>query len=170
MYTDGCGNDRRFGFSVALWPNWGNEYSPNGFIKDSTTSKTSPYITWSELEDCVDFGASVIYHNVDERVYDKTNPDEVMKGFREDFDKVLQKLGRRMKVMGLPDGNSAYVTAADRSPLVEFYRSSLTGEKIYLKEAGSLRKNSRVGESARPTPKLNWTSLPRYEHRTILTG
>ena len=145
VYTDGCGNDRRFGFSVALWPNWGNEYSPNGFIKDSTTSKTSPYITWSELEDCVDFGASVIYHNVDERVYDKTNPDEVMKGFREDFDKVLQKLGRRMKVMGLPDGNSAYVTAADRSPLVEFYRSSLTGEKIYLKEAGSLKKKFTRG-------------------------
>ena len=84
-------------------------------------------------------------HNVDERVYDKTNPDEVMKGFREDFDKVLQKLGRRMKVMGLPDGNSAYVTAADRSPLVEFYRSSLTGEKIYLKEAGSLKKKFTRG-------------------------
>lgn len=47
--------------------------------------------------------------------------------------------------MGLPDGNSAYVTAADRSPLVEFYRSSLTGEKIYLKEAGSLKKKFTRG-------------------------
>ena len=99
-------------------------------------------------------------------MYDKTKPDEAAKGFREDFDKVLQKLGRRMKVMGLPDGNSAYVTAADRSPLVEFYRSSLTGEKIYLKEAGSLKKNSRWGIGSSDTD-LNWTSLPRYEHQTI---
>lgn len=36
VYTDGCGNDRRFGFSVALWPTLGNEYNPNGLIGDGT--------------------------------------------------------------------------------------------------------------------------------------
>ena len=145
VYTDGCGNDRRFGFSVALWPTWGNEYSPDGMIKDSATSTSNPYISWSELEDIVDFGSSMIYHNVDERVHDKTNPGDIVKGFQEDHGRVLQKLGRRMKIMGLPDGNASYVKAAESSPLVEFSRSSLSSEKIYLKETGSLKKKMTRG-------------------------
>jgi len=145
VYTDGCGNDRRFGFSVALWPTWGNEYNPNGLIGDGT-NKNSIYITWPELDLMKDWGVSFLYHNVDERIYDKTNPADIVKGFKADYDKVLDKLNRRMKVMGLPDGNTAYVTAADESPLVDFYRSSLHHlEKIYLKPAGSLYKKRTYG-------------------------
>lgn len=145
VYTDGCGNDRRFGFSVALWPTWGNEYNPNGLIGDGT-NKNSIYITWSELDLMKDWGVSMLYHNVDERIYDKTNPADIVKGFKADYDKVLDKLNRRMKVMGLPDGNTAYVTAADESPLVDFYRSSLHHlEKIYLKSTGSLYKKRTYG-------------------------
>lgn len=145
VYTDGCGNDRRFGFSVALWPTWGNEYNPNGLIGDGT-NKNSIYITWPELDLMKDFGVSMLYHNVDERIYDKTNPADIVKGFKADYDKVLDKLNRRMKVMGLPDGNTAYVTAADESPLVDFYRSSLHHlEKIYLKSTGSLYKKRTYG-------------------------
>lgn len=145
VYTDGCGNDRRFGFSVALWPTLGNEYNPNGLIGDGT-NKNSIYITWPELDLMKDWGVSMLYHNVDERIYDKTNPADIVKGFKADYDKVLDKLNRRMKVMGLPDGNTAYVTAADESPLVDFYRSSLHHlEKIYLKSTGSLYKKRTYG-------------------------
>lgn len=145
VYTDGCGNDRRFGFSVALWPTWGNEYNPNGLIGDGT-NKNSIYITWPELDLMKDWGVSMLYHNVDERIYDKSNPEEIKKGFVADYNKVLEKLNRRMKIMGLPDGNSAYVTAADQSPLIDFYRSSLHHlEFIYLKSTGSLYKKRTYG-------------------------
>ena len=144
VYTDGCGNDRRFGFSVALWPTWGNEYNPDGLIKDTSTN--SIYITWDELDLIKDWGVSMLYHNVDERIYDKMKPDEIKKGFVADYEKTLSKINRRMKIMGLPDGNSAYVTAADESPIVDFYRSSLHHlEKIYLKSTGSLYKKRTYG-------------------------
>lgn len=144
VYTDGCGNDRRFGFSIALWPTWGNEYNPDGLIKDSSTN--SIYITWNELDLIKDWGVSMLYHNVDERVYDKDNADDIEKGFVADYNKVLEKINRRMKIMGLPDGNAAYVTAADKSPLIDFYRSSLHHlEFIYLKSTGSLFKKRTYG-------------------------
>ena len=124
--TDGCGNDRRFGFSCAIWPNLGNEYSPNGFIKDSTTSTTSPYITWEELRQIVDFGVSLCFHNVDERLYDKTAAEEIVRGFIDDDLKTFEKTNRHMKVLALPDGNRAYVEAAQLSNLVTFMRARST--------------------------------------------
>ncbi|MEG1842425.1 MAG: hypothetical protein RR221_06895 [Alistipes sp.] len=138
--TDGCGNDRRFGFSCAIWPTWGNEYSPNGFIKDSSTSKTNPYITWEELKLMVDYGISLCYHNVDERIYDKNTPAKIARGFVDDNLKTYEKTGRYMKILGLPDGNSAYVDAADLSSMVVFMRSSLhASSKVNLHTCGLLK-------------------------------
>ena len=54
-----------------------------------------------------DFGVSMLFHNVDERVYGKADPALIAQGFRDDYDKVCEKLGLRMKVLGLPDGNEA---------------------------------------------------------------
>lgn len=144
VYTDGCGNDRRFGFSVALWPNKRNAYNPDGIMKDTSTN--SIYITWEELNILKDFGASLLFHNVDEDAYSNTDADAIMKGLQDDYNKVFQKTGVRMKVLALPDGNAAYVTASDKSPLIEFYRSSLHNqEKIYLKSTGSLYKKRTYG-------------------------
>ena len=171
VYTDGCGNDRRFGFSVALWPTWGNEYNPDGLIKES--SSNSVYIAWDELNLLKDWGVSFLYHNVDERVHDKTDPNAIMKGFKADYDKVLEKLDRRMKIMGLPDGNSAYVTAADRSSLVDFYRSSLHHqEKVYLKSTGSLLKKRTYGgiNSSDNTVKLDELAVQRSSDNPYWVG
>lgn len=144
--TDGCGNERRFGFSCAIWPNLGNQYSPNGFIKDSTTSTTSPYITWEELRMIVDYGVSLCFHNVDERIYDKTSAAEIVRGFVDDDRKAFEKTGRRMKVLGLPDGNRAYVEAAGMSNLVAFMRSSLnSSSRINLHTCGPLRGQYTYG-------------------------
>lgn len=144
--SDGCGNDRRFGFSCAIWPNLGNQYSPNGFIKDSSTSTTSPYITWEELRQIIDFGVSLCFHNVDERIYDKTAAEEIVRGFVEDDRKTFEKTGRHMKVLGLPDGNRAYVEAAGMSNLVVFMRSSLnSSNRINLHTCGRLRGQNTYG-------------------------
>lgn len=145
VMTDGCGNDRRFGFSTAIWPNWRDEWHPDGRIGESSVSTTNIYITWEELRMMSDFGVSVLFHNVDETRYDKNNPDEILQGFIDDNEKTKLKLNREMKVMGLPDGNSNYVTAAAASPLVQFSRSSLSGEVINLHTCGDLLKKGTYG-------------------------
>lgn len=144
--TDGCGNDRRFAFSCAIWPSWGNEYNPT-FVKPlSRTGVNSIYISWEELGLLSDFGVSMLYHNVDERIYDKTDPAQIAWGLSDDYDKVFRNLGLRMKVLGLPDGNAAYAQAAQQSDRVLFTRNSLNSAKrIYLHTCGDLRKAETYG-------------------------
>lgn len=144
--TDGCGNDRRFGFSCSLWPTWGNEKNTT-FIKDLVqTGANSIYISWEELALLSDFGVSMLFHNVDERVCDKTDPAQIVQGFRADYQKVYDKLGLRMKILGLPDGNAAYVEAARQSDLVLFVRNSLAWQaRIRLHTCGDLRNGQTYG-------------------------
>ena len=81
--TDGCGNDRRFGFSCSIWPTWGNEKNA-AFIKElSETGSNSQYISWEELRLLSDFGVSMLFHNVDERVYGKTDPARIAQGLHD---------------------------------------------------------------------------------------
>lgn len=138
--TDGCGNLRRFGFSCALWPTQGNDYSPNGFISESSQSKTNPYITWEELREMVDFGVSVCEHNVDERKYSKSDPAQIVQGFIEDSNKTYTKLGRYLKILCLPDGNKAYIDAMKLSDVIDFARSSVTSNQVYLNDVKTLYK------------------------------
>lgn len=143
--TDGCGNDRRFGFGVAIWPTLRDEYHPDGRIRDSSTSTTNIYITWEELRAILDFHGSVYFHNMDETKYDKTNPAQVIQGLKEDYDKAFEKLGRRMKVLALPDGLQSYVDAGRIANFVSFMRSSLSYNLIYLNDCGLLRKAETYG-------------------------
>lgn len=151
--TDGCGNDRRFGFSCSIWPTWGNEKNA-AFIKElSETGSNSQYISWEELRLLSDFGVSMLFHNVDERVYGKTDPARIAQGLHDDYDKVYEKLGLRMKVMGLPDGNRAYVEAARQSGLVSFTRNSLAWQtRIHLHRCGDLRAGQTYGGNNNSVP------------------
>ncbi len=143
--TDGCGNDRRFGFGVAIWPTLRDEYHPNGRIADSSSSKTNIYITWEELRVILDFGGSVYFHNMDETKYDKTVVPDIIKGLKDDQDKAFEKLGRKMKVLALPDGLQTYVDAGREANFIAFMRSSLSNELIYLKSCGDLWKGETYG-------------------------
>jgi len=143
--TDGCGNERRFGFGVALWPTLRDNWHPEGRISEQSTSFYNPYITWEELRRMLDFGVSVHFHNVDETKYGKTDPAQIVQGLSDDYEKTLQKLGRRMKVLALPDGNRFYIEALESFPQIEFARSSLSRTRIYLNDCGSLRGGETCG-------------------------
>lgn len=143
--TDGCGNDRRFGFSCAVWSSWGNAQNTT-FIKDlADTGDKSIYLAWEELGLMNDFGVSLLFHNVDERVWDKTNVSQVASGLMEDYVKVNKKLGIQMKIMGLPDGNKTYLDAAKQVELISFTRNSLARNKIHLNTCGDLHKLDTYG-------------------------
>lgn len=142
--TDGCGNERRFGVGEAIWPTFRNSF--NDFeprMKD--TSESSIYITWEELRIMLDFGCSVHFHNVDETKYDKNDVNQIVQGFFDDYDKVQEKLGRKMKVLALPDGLQSYIDAAYAFPRIEFIRSSLSDNLIYLNDCGSLNGKETYG-------------------------
>lgn len=138
--TDGCNNERRFQASVAIWPNVHNEYQPNGFMEESTSSTQMPYITWDEVATIVDFGGSVCYHNVDEIKYDNSNPEQIVSGIEEDRIKTLNKIGRSMKIMSLPDGNRAYLEASKLIPSITMIRTDIDASLISLQETKSLYK------------------------------
>ncbi len=137
--SDGCGNERRFGFGVSIWPNWGNSYNPDGFMKERSTSVHNPYITWEELQTILDFGGSVYFHNVDERRWDKASPSAIAEGYAEDYQTVVERLDRHMKVLALPDGNQQYLDATAYFPQIEFTRSSRSRQPVYLNDGGSLK-------------------------------
>lgn len=137
-FSNGTGRRIRYAFSCALWPSWGNEYSER-FITDSSSSTYSPYICWDELSEMQDYGVSMLYHNVDERIYDKTDPAQIVRGFADDRRLVHQKLGVWMKLLGQPDGNAAYILAGQTTPLVQMMRQSVpTAQPVYLNTPGEL--------------------------------
>lgn len=144
--TDGCGNPRRFGFSCAVWPTWGNANNET-FVKElAATGDASIYLAWEELGLMSDFGVSLLFHNVDERVWGRDDPARIIDGLRQDYLEVLRRLGVRMKILGLPDGNEAYLQAAEQSDLVAFVRNSLAPQrKIFLRTCGPLFKQETYG-------------------------
>lgn len=151
--TDGCGNDRRFGFGEAIWPTLRNFFggvAHDPRMQESSTS--SIYITWEELRIMLDFGCSVYFHNVDETKYEKMNPEQIGQGYVDDYEKTVEKLGRQMKVLALPDGNKAYLEAAKSFPQIEFTRNSTeSGKLIYLNDCGSLKGKETYGGSSTQT-------------------
>lgn len=111
-YTDGCGNERRFAFGVAIWPNSGNATIDN--FMDPTgknPDKYYPYLVWGDLTPLLDFGNDIYLHNMDERRYDKTDPLSIALGFREDQSVILENKARKSMVLARPDGNNKYITA-----------------------------------------------------------
>ena len=146
--TDGCGNDRRFTFGEAIWPNCWNNYNPKGLIQDNITSIYNPYISWSELQVMTDLGNAVYWHNVDSAKYDQTLPDEIVQGLAADYEKTFAKIGYPMKTLAQPDGNPNYLLAAAKSPLVYLSRCTHTSEGLHLSHCGSMYKMEVYGGTA----------------------
>lgn len=164
VMTDGCGNDRRFGFSCSVWPTWGRADDPaNTYVKDLVrTGANSMYISWEELRLLSDFGVSMLFHNVDERVYGKADPALIAQGFRDDYDKVCEKLGLRMKVLGLPDGNEAYAEAGAAIRSDPFYPATPSrGRPAFICTRAAICAKGRPTVAATiPIPIKNWPSWP----------
>lgn len=143
--TDGCGNDRRFTFGEAIWPNSWNTYVKDGFIQDVITSTYNPYISWVELQIMTDMGNAVYWHNIDDNSHDQSVSQEIVTGLQEDYIKTYSKIGYPLKTLAQPDGNPAYLQAAQDSPLVYVTRATTNPEEVPLKNMGSLKKKNIFG-------------------------
>ncbi|MCQ2171797.1 MAG: hypothetical protein MJZ17_03465 [Bacteroidales bacterium] len=138
--SDGCGNDRRFTFGEAIWPNANNSYNPDGLIRENTVSPYVPYMTWEELQIFVDMGNAVYWHDIDTTKYSDNTIEGIVGGFKYDYDKTLEKLGYTMRTLAQPNGNPIYIEAAEKSPLVCLTRATLEVDDIFPKEVESLYK------------------------------
>lgn len=110
-YTDGCSNEKRFTFGIAIWPNAGNAAIDN-FMNPTgkNPDKYYPYLVWPDLIPLLDFGCDIYFHNVGSD-YNKDNVESVLEGFKADQATTIKKSGRGMKTLMRPDGNNKYVTA-----------------------------------------------------------
>lgn len=149
-YTDGCGNDRRFTFGNAIWPTLTGPDNPEGFVLDVSKSFYNPYVSWEELQVMADMGNSVNWHNVPSFAGDslEQDVDGLVKGLETDYNVTLNKIGYPMKVLAQPDGNNAYLEAAQKSPYVHMTRAT-SGEghmvEVTLLDSASLDKREVFG-------------------------
>lgn len=157
--SDGCGNDRRFTFGEAIWPNSYNAYNPDGLIRENTVSEYVPYITWEELQIFVDMGNAVYWHDIDTTKYNGNTIEGILGGFEYDYGKTLEKLGYTMRTLAQPNGNPIYIEAAEKSPLVCLTRATLEVDDIYPKEIESLYKLSIYGGASPGTVREKLSEL-----------
>lgn len=110
-YTDGCGNERRFTFGIAIWPEMSNNniddfMNPTGHKAD----KYYPYLVWKDLVPMLEFGNEIYFHDVNFTGDGSVN--DIIRGFQSSQKITKETLGRKMKVLARPGGNNAYIVAA----------------------------------------------------------
>lgn len=124
--TDGCGNDRRFAITCAIWPNVKNANDPTVCLMDGTQSIdptadnqyrfANPSLQWLDLEEMLEFGDSIVQHDVDVEDATSSTAAEIIAGFNADVAKTIVKLGRGMKMMARPSSYTIYETAFSSYP------------------------------------------------------
>lgn len=134
--TDGCGNERRFRFSVAIWPNSKNS---SGEIMMDTTSEVdplssneyrfmTPYLQWDDLNLLLKYHNGICEHNIEG---DDSAIDKIIDGVEEDNVKTVNKTGRGLKIIARPDGNDNYISAANKIDNILMCTSESNAVDIY---------------------------------------
>lgn len=111
-YTDGCGNERRFSFGVAIWPDMSNSQIDN-FMNPTThrPDKYYPYLVWKDLVPLIDFGSDIYFHDVNTSKFGN-DVNGILEGMKRVQQITKETLGRKMKIMARPNGDNTYCTAA----------------------------------------------------------
>lgn len=111
-YTDGCGNERRFSFGVAIWPDMSNSQIDN--FMNPTNKKVDgfyPHLVWRDLVPLIDFGCDIYFHDINTSEYG-TTVEGILRGMKAVQEIANTTLGRKMKILSRPNGNNDYCTAA----------------------------------------------------------
>lgn len=120
--TDGAGNEVRFAFTTTLsaeW-DWMNEASKveKGNDGDSFRFFMKSGLIWSNVIEMLNYGTGIAFHNV--KTQDERNVDSIRTHFSKAQGITIDRLsGRGCKVLAEPDGNKAYVNAAQDYDLIQ---------------------------------------------------
>lgn len=110
-YTDGCGNEKRFNFGVAIWPDMYNDQIDNFMAPtEHRADRFYPYLVWKDIVPLLDFGNDIYLHDVAPS-YDDSNIDGVVIGLKACNQETKNRIGRKMKILARPNGNNVYIAA-----------------------------------------------------------
>ena len=109
-YTDGCGNEHRFAFGLAIWPDISNGYIDN--LMNPTgkeIGKYYPYAVWKDVVPLIDFGGDIYFHDV--KTSDEDTVEAILEGMKSSQEITRKMLGRKMKILARANGNDRYCEA-----------------------------------------------------------
>lgn len=113
--TDGAGNEVRFAFTTTLSPEWSymNELADVkvGYNKNYYRFFMKSGLLWDDVVEMVNYGTGIAFHNVNTLYEHRSDSIEAHYGLAQ---ALIQKhlSNRGCKVLAEPDGNEAYITAA----------------------------------------------------------
>lgn len=132
--TDGAGNEVRFSFTTTLAPEWAfmnviPNVSPEVTQNNYRFSMKSGLI-WEDLTEMMNYGTSIAFHDVNTNAI--SNIDSIVTHFEYSQDSILLHLsGRGCKMLSEPNGNKAYITAAQKYRPIQIMTAQAQTVKLY---------------------------------------
>lgn len=154
--TDGAGNEVRFSFTTTLSPEW--EYMDNevtvkpGYTENYYRFFMQAGLVWSNVTEMANYGVGMAFHDLD------TQAAGVVDSLRAHYE-IAQRIirqhldGRGCKMLAEPDGNKAYVEAA------QLYAPIQT---IVLQSGGETLRPFAVEDDLMKLPLLRTFAEPDY--------
>ena len=118
-YTNGCGTEIRFPIGLAIWANIPNKSMNVTDIMGYKTPGTGyPYLVWKDVIPIIDFGGNIYFHDVNERFTNDNTLDGIREGFDLDQARTVERIGRKIKTLVVPNGDKNFYQAAlDYNPI-----------------------------------------------------
>ena len=132
--TDGAGNEVRFSFTTTLAPEWAfmnviPNVSPEVTQNNYRFSMKSGLI-WEDLAEMINYGTSIAFHDVNTNAI--SNIDSIVTHFEYSQDSILLHLsGRGCKMLSEPNGNKAYIIAAQKYSPIQIITAQAQTVKLY---------------------------------------
>lgn len=132
--TDGAGNEVRFSFAITLSAEWDwmdlDPVVKVGFEENYFRFFMKSGLSWKNVIEMLHYGTGIAFHNV--RTKDESNIDSVGYHFMTTQAIIQDKLsGRGCKFLAEPDGNKAYITAAQGYKPIQIMTAQAGAETLY---------------------------------------
>lgn len=131
--TDGTGREVRFSFTTAISPEWGymddKAVVRPGFTENYYRFFMRAGLMWDDVIEMLNYGVGIAFHDVNTLSVDV--PDSIRAHFVSSQRIILDRLaGRGCKMLIEPNGNKAYVAAAEGYDPIQTIFLQSGGEKL----------------------------------------
>ncbi len=142
--TDGAGKDVRFAFTTTLMPEGNSMKSAISVTPGFTDNYYRFYVrsglAWEDVTEMVNYGVGIAFHDVDS--YDVSTPSVIATHYGICQDTIKSRLaGRGCKMLTEPNGNKAYILAAQEFSDILTITAQSGGQKLYpFQVSGDLKQ------------------------------
>lgn len=144
--TDGASNEVRFAITTTIAPEWEwmdvETVVNKGFFGNFYRFYMKSGLVWDNVIEMVNYGNGIAFHDVD--ASDVKNTDSLIEHYGLSQKIILDRLsGRGCKVLAEPDGNKAYITAAQSYAPIQIMTAQSQSVVLYpLKVKDDLYKQT----------------------------